>query len=71
MQTVELCKGLERVKNKKKYSQRQSPAKYIGNLLGLTIKILILRESLTLLFGYFGQDNCKTESLPIRLGTML
>ena len=44
MQTVQLCKGLERVKNKKKYSQRQSLAKYIGNLLGLTKNLDLKRK---------------------------
>ena len=43
--------------------QLQSRAKYIGNLLGFPEN----RESLTLLFGYFGQDNCKTELLARRM----
>ena len=56
----------------KTYFQRQSRAKYIGNLLGSTENlILIRRERLALHFVYFRQDNCKTEFLATRLDTRL
>ena len=53
-----------------KKSNLQSCAKYIGNFLGFT-ENLDFKQSLTLLFGYFQQDNDKIEFLARRLGTRL
>ena len=48
----------------------QSCARYIRNLIGFN-ENLDLKEKLTLLFGYFQQDNYKIEFLAKRLGTRL
>ena len=53
-----------------KINDIQSFAKYIWNLLGFT-EFLIWNKSLTLLFGYFQQDNYKIEFSARRLGNGL
>ena len=46
----------------------QSRAKYVGNLLGTTENIDLKSSFLTLLFGFFQQDNYIIELLIRRLG---
>ena len=47
---------------------------HVQNIFGIyyfSLKILIWSKTLTLLFGYFQQDNYKIEFLVRRLGTRL
>ena len=47
---------------------------HVQNILGfyyVSLKILIWSKSLTLLFGYFQQDNYKTEFLARRIANRL